>query len=44
MTRAETKTEALRPSGAPCVEKPFRIRDFLSPVERTMAKAALLPV
>ena len=39
MTRAETKSEALR--RAPCVEKPFRTRDFLSVVERTMGKAAL---
>jgi DNA-binding NtrC family response regulator len=29
----------LRKTGAPCVEKPFRVRQFISVVEETMGKA-----
>ena len=31
----------LRRTGAPCVEKPFRVQEFISVVEQTMGKAAL---
>jgi len=31
--------ETLRKTGAPCVEKPFRVRQFISVVEKTMGKA-----
>lgn len=31
----------LRETGAPCVEKPFRIQDLLSVVEETIGKAAV---
>jgi two-component system NtrC family sensor kinase len=31
----------LRRTGAPCVEKPFRVHDFIAVVEQTMGKAAL---
>jgi two-component system NtrC family sensor kinase len=30
----------LRRTGAPCVEKPFRVHDFIAVVEQTMGKAA----
>jgi DNA-binding NtrC family response regulator len=29
----------LRQTGAPCVEKPFRVQEFISVVENTMGKA-----
>jgi two-component system NtrC family sensor kinase len=29
----------LRRTGAPCVEKPFRVQEFISVVEQTMGKA-----
>lgn len=31
----------LRQTGAPCVEKPFRVQQFISVVEQTMGKASL---
>jgi len=31
----------LRKTGAPCVEKPFRVQQFISVVEQTMGKASL---
>ena len=31
--------ETLRKTGAPCVEKPFRVRQFIAVVEKTMGKA-----
>jgi DNA-binding NtrC family response regulator len=31
--------ETLRKTGAPCVEKPFRVRQFISVVEKTIGKA-----
>jgi DNA-binding NtrC family response regulator len=36
----EETAATLRRTGAPCVEKPFRIHDFISVVEQTMGKAA----
>lgn len=30
----------LRRTGAPCVEKPFRVHDFITVVEQTMGKAS----
>ncbi len=39
MANQETAA-TLRRTGAPCVEKPFRVHDFISVVEQTMGKAA----
>jgi len=36
----EETAATLRKTGAPCVEKPFRVHDFISVVEQTMGKAA----
>lgn len=36
----EETAATLRRTGAPCVEKPFRVHDFISIVEQTMGKAA----
>ena len=35
----EQTVETLRRTGAPCVEKPFRVQQFISVVEKTMGKA-----
>ena len=35
----EQTVETLRRTGAPCVEKPFRVQQFISVVEQTMGKA-----
>ena len=35
----EETAATLRHTGAPCVEKPFRVADFISVVEQTMGKA-----
>lgn len=35
----ENTTAVLRKTGAPCVEKPFRVRHFIAVVERTMGRA-----
>jgi DNA-binding NtrC family response regulator len=35
----EKTVDTLRQTGAPCVEKPFRVQQFLSVVEKTMGKA-----
>ena len=35
----EETAATLRNTGAPCVEKPFRVADFISVVEKTMGKA-----
>ncbi len=35
----EETADTLRRTGAPCVEKPFRVSDFISVVEQTMGKA-----
>ena len=35
----EETVDTLRKTGAPCVEKPFRVRQFISVVEKTMGKA-----
>ena len=35
----EETASTLRRTGAPCVEKPFRVHDFLEVVEQTMGKA-----
>jgi DNA-binding NtrC family response regulator len=35
----EKTVETLRKTGAPCVEKPFRVQQFISVVEKTMGKA-----
>ena len=35
----EKTVETLRKTGAPCVEKPFRVHQFISVVEKTMGKA-----
>jgi two-component system OmpR family response regulator len=35
----EETAATLRHTGAPCVEKPFRVSDFISVVEQTMGKA-----
>jgi CheY-like chemotaxis protein len=32
-------TDTLQKTGAPCVEKPFRVRQFISVVEKTLGKA-----
>ena len=34
----EDTAETLRRTGAPCVEKPFRVQQFLSVIEKTMGK------
>jgi CheY-like chemotaxis protein len=36
----EETAATLRRTGAPCVEKPFRVHDFITVVEQTMGKAA----
>ena len=36
----EQTVETLRQTGAPCVEKPFRVQQFISVVEQTMGKAS----
>jgi len=36
----EETAATLRRTGAPCVEKPFRVQEFISVVQRTMGKAA----
>jgi FixJ family two-component response regulator len=35
----EETAATLRRTGAPCVEKPFRVHEFISVVEETMGKA-----
>jgi len=35
----EETAATLRRTGAPCVEKPFRVQDFIAVVERTMGAA-----
>jgi CheY-like chemotaxis protein len=35
----EETAATLRRTGAPCVEKPFRVHDFIAVVEQTMGKA-----
>jgi CheY-like chemotaxis protein len=35
----EETAATLRRTGAPCVEKPFRVADFIAVVEKTMGKA-----
>ena len=35
----EDTASTLRETGAPCVEKPFRVRQFIDVVEKTMGKA-----
>jgi CheY-like chemotaxis protein len=35
----EETAATLRRTGAPCVEKPFRVHDFLAVVERTIGRA-----
>ncbi len=35
----EETADTLRRTGAPCVEKPFRVHDFITVVEQTMGKA-----
>ena len=35
----EETVATLRETGAPCVEKPFRVHQFISVVEKTMGKA-----
>jgi CheY-like chemotaxis protein len=36
----EETAATLRRTGAPCVEKPFRVNDFIAVVERTIGRAA----
>lgn len=36
----EETAATLRHTGAPCVEKPFRVADFIAVVEQTMGKAS----
>ena len=36
----EETAATLRRTGAPCVEKPFRVQQFLAVVEQTMGRAA----
>jgi DNA-binding NtrC family response regulator len=36
----EETVATLRRTGAPCVEKPFRVHDFITVVEQTMGRAA----
>ena len=35
----EETVATLRKTGAPCVEKPFRVQQFISVVEKTMGKS-----
>jgi CheY-like chemotaxis protein len=35
----EETAATLRRTGAPCVEKPFRVRDFITVIEQTMGRA-----
>jgi CheY-like chemotaxis protein len=35
----EETVATLRKTGAPCVEKPFRVQQFISVIEKTMGKA-----
>jgi DNA-binding NtrC family response regulator len=35
----EETVDTLRKTGAPCVEKPFRVQQFISVIEQTMGKA-----
>jgi FixJ family two-component response regulator len=35
----EETVATLRRTGAPCVEKPFRVQQFISVVEKTIGKA-----
>jgi len=35
----EETVATLQKTGAPCVEKPFRVKQFISVVEKTMGKA-----
>jgi FixJ family two-component response regulator len=35
----EETAATLRRTGAPCVEKPFRVQQFISVVEKTIGKA-----
>ncbi len=37
----EETVDTLRKTGAPCVEKPFRVQQFISVVEKTMGKALM---
>src|ERR1700689_4183377 len=37
---SEETAATLRKTGAPCVEKPFRVRDFITVVEKTLGKAS----
>jgi len=37
----EETAATLRRTGVPCIEKPFRVADFIAVVERTMGKALL---
>jgi CheY-like chemotaxis protein len=37
----EETAATLRRTGAPCVEKPFRVHDFITVVEQTMGRVAL---
>ena len=36
----EETAATLRRTGAPCVEKPFRVHEFISVVEQTLGRAA----
>jgi DNA-binding NtrC family response regulator len=36
----EETAATLRRTGAPCVEKPFRVHDFIAVIEQTMGRAA----
>ena len=36
----EETAAVLQRTGAPCVEKPFRVQQFISVVERTMGRAS----
>ncbi len=36
---SEETAATLRQTGAPCVEKPFRVKQFISVVEKTMGRA-----
>ena len=36
----EESVETLRKTGAPCVEKPFRVKQFIAVIEKTMGKAS----
>jgi FixJ family two-component response regulator len=37
----EETVATLRRTGAPCVEKPFRVQQFISVVEQTIGRAVL---